>query len=88
VNGAPADLYAGAFVHLEHKPMSVLILNAEARALIRAAAKGEYRDTAKRRRDGHWEVPVGLTLYAALAKLRFPGESDSDLILRIGSPPQ
>lgn len=68
--------------------MSVLILNTEARNLIRASAKGEYRDTAKKRRDGYWEVPVGLTLYQALARIRFPGESDSDLILRIGSPAQ
>lgn len=65
-----------------------LVLNAEARALIRAAVTGAYLDTATRRDDGLWDVPVKATTYEALARIRFPGESDSDLILRIGSTTQ
>ena len=54
----------------------------EAHRAIRAAAAGEFRETAQRQVDGTWLVPVAADTYDAIEARRLPGESHSDTILR------
>lgn len=65
--------------------MATITVNDEAMAAIRSAIDGDvtaFRETAVRRGTG-WEVPVGDDVVAAIDDIRFPGETDSDVIVRM-----
>lgn len=64
--------------------MPFLHLTSEANSAIRAAADGNsYRQTGIKRDDGTWDVPVEQITLKRLNELRFAGESDSDVIIRL-----
>jgi hypothetical protein len=67
--------------------MPTIVLSQVARDLIRAASSPDrlFRDTATARPDGLFDIPVSDDVMASLTKLRHPGESDDDLIVRLFS---
>lgn len=61
----------------------IYTLSTEACDAIRAQALHEFHSTAEARDDGMWDVPFSEEVADRLEALRFDGESDSDLMLRI-----
>jgi hypothetical protein len=65
--------------------MAVLVLTKEALAAIRSASdrRREFVETARERPDGLYDVPVGDEVEERIRTAAFPGESDSDTIVRM-----
>ena len=55
----------------------------EAAAIIRAAAVLPFRETAVRRADGTFDVPLTLDTVKRLERHAFPGETISDTLVRV-----
>lgn len=67
---------------------SRLALNTEAMLGLNRLRRGAEPEAdspfaAQRRADGMWDVPITADTAARLDSVRYPGESDSDVIIRL-----
>jgi hypothetical protein len=65
--------------------MPKIIISDQARRLIYAARDQSFgwTETGSSRPDGRWEIPVASETVARLDRIRFMGESDDEVILRL-----
>lgn len=63
-------------------PKTWVTLTDEAHRAIRAAARGDMRETGVRQDDGTWSVPLSADVVQTLEARRQDGESYSDVIMR------
>lgn len=68
----------------DDEPMIGVTISDEAHQAVRefAAVGVQFVETGERQPDGTWVVPLSKDVIDALNAHRFPGESDSDVILR------
>jgi hypothetical protein len=63
--------------------MKKITITTEAHSMIRACAGSDVASPAQPRPDGLVDVPIRTKTYEQFMKFKFPGESDSDRVIRL-----